>query len=263
MHTTEHPSRVRLAGIIGPVLFTATFLVQEAFRRATYDPLAEPVSALEVGPYGWIQQLNFVIFGVLTIGHALGQHAGMRPTRGGVAGPLLLGITGVGAVVSGAFPLYDDPAGITQFPPGHLAGGLTFFLISPLALIALSVRMRHDPDWHRLAGYTLACGLALVSIDAFTLGFVLPEGAALHDWAGLVQRLTILLMLFPARIVMAMRLVTTSRRKPPHRVLPHTHSPGSGLTSAVPWHQLAESAPGTFGRGMSHGRCRRGCGRGG
>ena len=44
---TVHPG-LAWAGIVGPVLFTATFLVQEAFRRATYDPLAEPVSALEV-----------------------------------------------------------------------------------------------------------------------------------------------------------------------------------------------------------------------
>ena len=74
------------AGIVGPLLFTAVFLVQEAFRREEYDPLAEPVSALEAGPAGWIQQVNFVILGVLTIGHAIGQHAGMLPTRRGVAG---------------------------------------------------------------------------------------------------------------------------------------------------------------------------------
>jgi hypothetical protein len=40
------------AGIIGPVLFTAGFLAQEALRRDEYDPLAEPVSALEAGPKG-------------------------------------------------------------------------------------------------------------------------------------------------------------------------------------------------------------------
>ena len=46
------------AGILGPVLFTAGFLAQEAFRRDGYDPLAEPVSALEAGPNGWVQQTN-------------------------------------------------------------------------------------------------------------------------------------------------------------------------------------------------------------
>ncbi len=39
-------------GIIGPVLFTATFLVQEVFRADEYSPIKEPVSALEAGPHG-------------------------------------------------------------------------------------------------------------------------------------------------------------------------------------------------------------------
>ena len=202
-----HPA-LAWTGIVGPVLFTAAFLVQEAFRRGEYDPLAEPVSALETGPTGWIQQVNFLIFGVLTITHALGQHAGMLPSRGGWVGPLLLAITGVGAVLSGAFPLYDDAAGVTQFPPGHLLGGLTFFLVSPLALIALSIRMRSDPAWRPLAAYTLVSGLVLIAMDVITLRFVFPDDAALHEWAGLVQRLTILVMLFPCRIILAARLLT-------------------------------------------------------
>jgi len=54
-----------LSGVIGPLVFTACFVVQGLLRRAEYDPIAEPVSALEAGPHGLIQQLNFVVFGVL------------------------------------------------------------------------------------------------------------------------------------------------------------------------------------------------------
>ena len=216
-NTRARPTRVlnpgfAWAGIVGPLLFTATFLLQETFRRASYDPLAEPVSALEVGPAGWVQQVNFVIFGVLTIVHAIGQHAGMRPTRAGVLGPALLGLTGVGALVSAAFPLFDDAAGVTQIPPGHLLGGLMFFLISPLALIALSARMRHDPTWQSLAPYTFVSGLVLVALDIITISLVFPDDGALHDWAGLVQRITVLVFLFPCRIVLAARLRTIARQ---------------------------------------------------
>ncbi len=196
------------AGVVGPVLFTVAFLLQEAFRRDQYDPLAEPVSALEVGPAGWIQQVNFVIFGVLTIAHAIGQHSGMLSTRGGVAGPVLLGTTGVGCLLSAAFPLFDDAAGVTQFPPGHLLGGLTFFLVSPLALIVLSARMRHDPAWRSLALYTFVSGLVLVGLDLVSLRLVFPDDALLHDWAGLAQRVTILVVLFPCRIALAARLMS-------------------------------------------------------
>jgi hypothetical protein len=48
------------AGIVGPILFTVTFFVQGLFRLEEYDPVAEVVSALEAGPGGWVQQVNFV-----------------------------------------------------------------------------------------------------------------------------------------------------------------------------------------------------------
>jgi hypothetical protein len=47
------------AGIVGPILFTVVFLAQEALRRDEFSPVAEPISALEVGPIGWVQQLNY------------------------------------------------------------------------------------------------------------------------------------------------------------------------------------------------------------
>jgi hypothetical protein len=36
--------------------------------------------------------------------------------------------------------------------------------------------------------------------------FAIPDDAPLHDWAGLAQRAVILVVLFPARIVLALRL---------------------------------------------------------
>ena len=46
------------AGVVGPIIFTAGFLVQELLRRGEYEPMAEPVSALEAGPNGGVQQVN-------------------------------------------------------------------------------------------------------------------------------------------------------------------------------------------------------------
>ena len=54
------------AGLVGPVLFTLTLVAQELSRIQEYSPIEETVSALEAGPNGWIQQVNFVVFGVLT-----------------------------------------------------------------------------------------------------------------------------------------------------------------------------------------------------
>src|SRR5512132_596587 len=96
------------AGIVGPVLFTATFVGQEIFRASEYNPLVETVSALEAGPNGWIQQVNFVIFGLLTIAFAVGLHVGLRRTRFGLLGPALLFMSGIGLLLAAGFPLRED-----------------------------------------------------------------------------------------------------------------------------------------------------------
>ncbi len=202
------------AGIVGPVLFTVVFLAQEALRRGDFSPVVEPVSALEAGPNGWVQRLNFLVFGMLTMAHAIGLHRGMHPVRGGWVGPALLFLTGLGALVSAAVPWREDAAGVAYAPAAHTVGGMIFFLGSPAALIVLSRRMRHDPSWRGLAPYTLGSGLVLLTLAVMGAVFVRPDAAPLHDWAGLVQRIMILAVLFPCRVALGVRLLSIARN--PH-----------------------------------------------
>ena len=198
------------AGIVGPVLFTAGFMAQELFRIDEYSPLAEPVSALEAGPNGWVQQVNFVVFGLLTMVFAVGLHRGLRPTRASILGPGLLFLSGVGLLLAAIFPLREDAAGVTFDPGGHVVAGITFFLTSATGLIVVSRRLARDPRWRGLASYTLGCGvLALVGFVVMG-AFVMPDDAPLHDWAGLGQRLIILLIVFPCRVVLSLRLLRVS-----------------------------------------------------
>jgi hypothetical membrane protein len=195
------------AGVVGPVLFTVGYLAQEAMRVGEYSPVAEPISALEAGPNGWIQQANFVVFGLLTIVFAVGLHRGARPTRLGYVGPALMFLSGIGLLLAAAFPLREDAAGVTYDPGGHIVAGLTFFLGSALALIVLSRRLAHDPRWRSLATYTLASGVVALA-GFFMMGaLVMPDDAPLHDWAGLGQRVLVLVVLFPCRIALGVRLL--------------------------------------------------------
>jgi hypothetical membrane protein len=204
------------AGIVGPILFTVVFLAQEALRRDEFSPVAEPISALEVGPSGWVQQLNFLVLGLLTMAQAIGLHRGMRPARGGWAGPALLFMTGISNLVAAALPWREDAAGIAYAPVGHIIGGMIFFLGSPAALIVLSRRMRHDPSWRGLATYTLGSGLVLLALAVVGMVFVRPDAAPLHDWAGLHQRVVVLAVLFPCRIALGVRLLSIARN--PHEI---------------------------------------------
>lgn len=201
------------AGMLGPVLFTVTFIGQELFRMEEYSPLAEPVSALEAGPNGWIQQLNFVVFGVLTMMFAVGLHLGLRPMRLGVIGPALFFVTGVAAIMAGVFPLREDAAGVTYDPGGHMPAGMTFFLGSTLALIVISFRVARDPRWRGLRYYLGTTAVALIIGNVIMVRLVIPDDAPLHDWAGLGQRILVLGLLFPARIALSHRLIRVGREQ--------------------------------------------------
>src|SRR5215210_2723852 len=200
-----------VAGIVGPILFTVAFIVQGLFRIGEYSPVAEVVSALEAGPWGWVQQVNFVVFGLLTVAFAVGLHLGLRPTRWGVIGPSLLVLSGMALVWAAVLPLREDAAGVTYGPGLHIVGGMTYFLSSALGLIVVSRRLAVDPRFRQLGGYALTAGITGVALFVLMGAFVVPEDAPLHAWAGLAQRIVILVVLFPCTVVLALRLLRVTR----------------------------------------------------
>ena len=196
-----------MAGIAGPVLFTVGFLAQEQLRSGEYDPISEVISALEAGDHGWMQQVNFVVLGVLTMVFAVGLHRGLAPSRAGIVGPAALFVSGAANVLAAVFPLRENATGATYDPGGHQIAGTLFFASSFIALIALSRRCAADPRWRTIAGWVLATGVMAALSFPLMGALVIPDDAPLHDWAGLAQRLIVLVLLFPARIALAVRLL--------------------------------------------------------
>jgi hypothetical protein len=84
-----------MAGIAGPLIFAVVALVH-SLLRPDHSLLRHPVSALAAGPSGWLQNVNFLLFGVLMIAYAIGLHLGVRPTRRGLVGVMFLVLSGVG-----------------------------------------------------------------------------------------------------------------------------------------------------------------------
>src|SRR5258707_939540 len=97
------------AGVGGPILFVLVFTLA-GFLRPGYSPLSQAVSDLGVGPNAWLQNANFVVFGLLLIAFAIGFYQGMRSviSRGWlVACLVLLMLSGVGIINGGIFK--EDP----------------------------------------------------------------------------------------------------------------------------------------------------------
>jgi hypothetical protein len=122
LHTSTQPAAVAVrrlltCGIVAGPLWIAVAGIQ-ALTREGFDIRRHAVSLLSNGDLGWIQIANFVAAGLLTIAGAIGIRRTLRAQRGGIWGPRLIGVYGVGQILAGV--LVADPA--FGFPPGTPPG---------------------------------------------------------------------------------------------------------------------------------------------
>ena len=188
------------AGIAGPLLFIAVFLVEGATRPG-YSVWRNFVSQLATGPGGWVQVLNFIACGSLVLAFAIGLRLAWRGSRGSIGVPVLLGLFGIDLIVAGVFS--TDPA--LGYPPGaaqvhtahgmvHGFAGLGAFTLLPAAAIVTSWHFAAGPVERRWSVYSLLVGIAML------VGFVVFTTVSAMDSAGtwpnaptgLVQRAVII-----------------------------------------------------------------------
>ena len=182
-----------LCGVIGPVLFVVSFLVQGAVR-ADYDPLRHPVSSLSFGPTGWVQMLTFWVSGLLVIAYAVG----LRRAGCGWSTPVLVGLVGLGLFGAGWFtadPFSGYPPG-SPVPPVRTPHGIAHdlfstpvFLATPAAMLVMARRLfrsgRRGWAWYSLISAPVFLGCFVLA----SLGF--NQNPVLTPLGGLFQRLAL------------------------------------------------------------------------
>lgn len=136
---TKLTNLLLLCGLIAGPFYIVVGLIQ-AFTRPGFDILRHDLSLLAIGDLGWIQITNLVASGLLVIAFALGMRRVLRGGRGGIWGPLLVGVYGLGLIGAGFFTA--DPA--FGFPPGTPADahaiswhGLLHFITAGIGFLAL------------------------------------------------------------------------------------------------------------------------------
>lgn len=124
--------------IAGPVYVVVA--AAQMFTRDGYDPTRHAVSQLSNGDPGWIQVVNFLVTGAMTIVAAVGVRRALGPGRQSGWASGLLGAYGLGVFCAGIFRA--DPS--DGFPPGTPPGmgevswhGLTHFAVAGLGFVCL------------------------------------------------------------------------------------------------------------------------------
>jgi Protein of unknown function (DUF998) len=179
-------------GVAGVVLFPLIYLIEGATRPG-YNAWAQAISALSLGPGGWIQQADFIVCGVSVLCIAL---VWRKILKGGVCStsyPIMRSIEGLGLIVIGFFS--QDPA--PGYPPGtvltaptlhgeiHLI--FTFVTVGAMALgfFVIAWRFVKEPHWRWWAAYSVISGLLTIAFMHF-YGMGLAQHSA---YAGVFERL--------------------------------------------------------------------------
>jgi hypothetical protein len=193
--TTTNQRQLAWAGIIGPTLFVVTFTL-EGWLRPGYEPLRMYVSELSLGSRGWIQIINFVVFGLLFLVFTRGVAAEFQSGKASRGGLILLTIIAICYLVSGPFVM--DPTGtslnqMTFHGTLHgIFGGIVFSLM-PVSCFVFLRRFREDPKWQFLQWWTLALGTIIAAaVVLLTVATKLPgTQSGFNEWLGLIQRTAI------------------------------------------------------------------------
>jgi small-conductance mechanosensitive channel len=196
--------------VVGPALFVLIFTVDGALRPG-YDPASMFVSELSIGPGGWLQQVNFVVTGVMIGVFATGVARSWRSGRAAKAVPLVLAVLGIGLAASGFFTTDHAVMFTQQSAHGRIHGllGAVVFLAMPTCCFLVAARSPRDARPRRWRSSTLAVAIGLVVLMVLLKVSEVPT-LALFAWKGLVQR--IFLVLFLAwLLIFAVRLTRTSQ----------------------------------------------------
>lgn len=201
-------SFLRLGALAGPV-FVGTYTVTGR-RLSGYNRRRDPVSALARTEVGWVQTLNFLVSGGLTLAGSAGIRRALRAGIGKRSIPTLVAAVGAGLLGAGVFvtDLAEETArdGLSRRGALHTASAVPFFVGLPTACVISAFRFA-DEGRGALAGVSVNAGV--LSIAAATLAGAGFAGKPPWDArAGTYQRIAIAagfgwLSLFVAMLLVA------------------------------------------------------------
>ena len=176
--------RAALAGMIGPALFAflillLTLLEYGFLRGLGWHPFRESdvpwPSGLALGPYGWFQVANFILFGFLLLMFAIGLHRELRVRKWERVGPVLLMVAGIASILCG---FKTDPN--LSIGPQTISSWIhtiAFFLLVGSLIPSFFFfwrLLRNNPRWRGYDWYALISGvLALITFFLPQVGFYL------------------------------------------------------------------------------------------
>ncbi|MEN6330156.1 MAG: DUF998 domain-containing protein [Methanobacteriaceae archaeon] len=169
-------------GILAPVLFTI-LVITASLLRPGYSQTLNFISDLGVGSYAFLQNLNFIIFGLLSVGLALGLEGGLphRKRRSTKAGITLVILFGLMVMMAGVFP--EDY--LLQVPHNLVSALAFLFIIAAQLLVWKGLKDADTSLWGGYRTYCLVSGILSILLLVVLRVAISTDS----DYQGAVQRI--------------------------------------------------------------------------
>ena len=169
-----------ICGIIGPILFWVMVII-ESILRPGYSQSYNYVSDLGVGPLAIIQNINFILFGILTIGLAIGLRKGLpvQQSRSLKIGVWFVILFAIGVLLAGVFP----ESYLSAIPHNYISATAFVAIIAAQLFIWQGLKNEDSSIWGRYATYSLISGLL-----SLILVIILKVAILYGFYPGLSQR---------------------------------------------------------------------------
>ncbi len=178
-------------GVVGPLLFVALVVVGGVLYDG-YSHVGQTISELggEGAEFALLQNVNFIVLGVLVIGFAWALARTLGPPHTGAVLVAVFGFSS--AMLNGLLPCDLGCQGSTTVGLLHNVFGTVGFVAGVGAMFVLARRWRTEPGWRSHVPFTRTmAATALVGL----LAFIAVEAAEVRTYAGLVQRVFVLALL--------------------------------------------------------------------
>jgi len=165
---TKNTRFFALCGIIGPILFTLLVIV-ESILRPGYSQIFNDVSDLGVGPFAIVQNINFIVFGLLSISFAIGL-GNFLPKLSGKAVKWLLIVFGLMIILAGITLIFSAPNIVyakDDIPHGLVSAIAFLLIIIAQFLTWQALRGSDKAIWGKYPTYSLLSGLLSIGTLIF------------------------------------------------------------------------------------------------
>jgi hypothetical membrane protein len=211
--TTAHRvvAWLAIAGIVGPILFWIFSLVAQSLHPG-YDAWEDSVSRLILGPFGWLQTMNFCLLTLFTAGFGVAVYIGIAKSPFGRFASLLLVLMGLAQLLTAVFRVDVNPYGLKS-----LAYSIhnTVFIVTagsfPFGALLLVPDLWSDRRWRPFAYVSLAAAATALALESVWLVTRNTSPHFIDPWFGVYER-ALLSIPLAWMITMSARLLYVSRR---------------------------------------------------